>query len=103
MLGHVKSCRSLGHAVAVGRCRSDQRGAENQDEKNSCGRGQGLCRGRHCKQKAVRFQQNSCMKLLDIGVRSCKVSASQFIGRFRGKPLTEKIKTMTIQSRSSRA
>ena len=43
------------------------------------------------------------MELLEIGVRSCKVSASQFIGRFRGKPLTGKIKTMTMQSRLSRA
>ena len=84
MLGHVKSSQSLGHSVSVGRCRSDHRGTENQDEKNSFGRGQGLSRGRNCKQKAVRFKQNSCMELLEIGVRSCKVSAPKFLGRFCG-------------------
>ena len=84
ILGHVKSCLSLGHAVAVGRCRNDHRGVEHQDEKNRCSRGQGLSRGRHCKQMVVRFNQNLCMELLEIGVRSCKMSALEFIGRFGG-------------------
>ena len=74
VFGFSGASRASENRERASRRRSDHGGGEHQDEKNRCGRGQGLSGGGHCKQKAVRFKQNSCRGLMEIGVRSCRVS-----------------------------
>ena len=81
VFGLSGASRASENRERASRRRSDHGGAEHQDEKNRCGRGQGLSGGGHCKRKAVRCKQNSCSGLMEIGVCSCRVSASQYIGR----------------------
>ena len=59
VFGFPGASRASENRERAGRRRSDHGGAEHQDEKNRRGRGQGLSGGGHCKQKAVRFKQNS--------------------------------------------